>query len=121
MISMRRGEQTNGHREGDVLKGLAAGLIGGFVASWVMEEFQAGWTKVSETLSESPEKGSSDHTGEQGEVTQEEPATVKAAEAISEGVFGHELTPSEKEIAGPAVHYALGASVCGLYGAVAEA
>jgi putative membrane protein len=120
MISMRRGEQTNGHREGDVLKGLAAGLIGGLVASWVMEEFQAGWTKMSETLSESREKDSSGHGGEQDDATQQQPATVKAAEAISEGVFGHELTPSEKEIAGPAVHYALGAAVGGLYGAVVE-
>ncbi len=117
---MRSEEKTNGHREGGVLKGLAAGIIGGLVASWVMEEFQAGWTKMSETLSESPERGSSDHAGEQGEVTQEEAATVKAAEAISEGVFGHELTQSEKEIAGPAVHYVLGASVGGLYGVVAE-
>src|SRR5258708_20403589 len=91
MISMRRGEQTSGHREGDVLKGLAAGLIGGLVASWVMEEFQAGWTKMSETLSESPEKGSSDHAGEQGEVTQEEPTTVKAAQAITDSVFGHKF------------------------------
>ena len=117
---MRRGEQTNGHREGDVLKGLAAGLIGGLVASWVMEEFQAGWTKVSETLSESPEKDSSGHGGEQHDATQQQPATVKAAEAISEGVFGHELTPSEKDVAGPAVHYALGAAVGGLYGAAGE-
>jgi hypothetical protein len=120
MISMRRGEQTNGHREGDVLKGLAAGIIGGLVASWVMEEFQAGWTKVSETLSESREKGSSGHAGEQGKVTQQEAATVKAATAISEGVFGHELTPSEKGVAGPVVHYALGTAVGGLYGAVVE-
>jgi hypothetical protein len=120
MISMRRREQTNGHRESEVLKGLAAGIIGGLVASWVMEEFQAGWTKVSETPLESGEKGSSGHDDEQGEVIQQEPATVKAAEAISEGVFGHELKQSEKEIAGPAVHYVLGASVGGLYGAVAE-
>ncbi len=117
---MRRAEQTNGHREGDVLKGLAAGLIGGLVASWVMEEFQAGWTKMSETPSESREKDSSGHGGGQDDATQQQPATVKAAEAISEGVFGHELTQSEKEITGPAVHYLLGASVGGLYGAATE-
>jgi uncharacterized membrane protein YagU involved in acid resistance len=35
-------------------------------------------------------------------------------------VFGHELTPSEKGVAGPVVHYALGTAVGGLYGAVVE-
>ena len=47
-------------------------------------------------------------------------ATVKAASAVSEGIFDHKLTKSEKKWAGPAVHYAFGTSVGGLYGAVAE-
>jgi putative membrane protein len=46
--------------------------------------------------------------------------TVKAASAISEGIFGHQLTKDEKKIAGPAVHYALGTGIGGLYGTVAE-
>ena len=41
---------------------------------------------------------------------QEEPATVKTASAISEGVFGHSLTVKEKEITGALVHYAVGTS-----------
>ena len=31
----------------EVLKGLAAGAIGGLVASWVMDEFQSAWFKLS--------------------------------------------------------------------------
>src|SRR5260370_12490122 len=120
MVSMRGAEQANGHREGDVLEGLAAGLIGGLVGAWVLEECQAGWTKMSEAPSESREKDSAGHGGGQDDATQQQPARVKAAEAISEGVFGHELTQSEKEIFGPAVHYLLGASVGGLYGAATE-
>src|SRR4030095_2339440 len=46
--------------------------------------------------------------------------TVKAASAVSEGIFGHRLTKNEKKIAGPAVHYSLGTAVGGLYGAAAE-
>ncbi|MCA1601974.1 MAG: DUF1440 domain-containing protein [Acidobacteria bacterium] len=139
---MRDGRRAKGRDEGHVLKGLAAGLIGGLVASWVMEEFQAAWSKVSESPEKSQGNGHSAESGQQsqdesqsggspeqqqgqageqgGDSEEQEPATVKAAEAISEGVFGHELTKSEKEIAGPAVHYAFGTSVGGLYGAVAE-
>jgi hypothetical protein len=46
--------------------------------------------------------------------------TVRAASAISEGIFDHKLTRSEKKIAGTAVHYLLGTGVGGLYGAAAE-
>lgn len=36
---------------------------------------------------------------------------MKAASAVSEGVFGHKLTQSEKKIAGTTVHYLLGTAV----------
>ena len=45
---------------------------------------------------------------------------MKAASAVSEGLFGHKLTQSEKKIGGTAVHYVLGTGVGGLYGAAAE-
>ena len=47
--------------------------------------------------------------------------TVRAASAVSEGLFDHKLTQSEKKIAGPAVHYILGTGVGGLYGAAETA
>ena len=109
--------------ESDVLKGLVAGLAGGLVASWTMNQFQALWTKVGESAEPSQGGSSSDKGGEGGEQQSgrgQDDATVKAASAISEGIFDHKLTKSEKKVAGPAVHYALGTSVGGLYGAVAE-
>lgn len=96
-------------QENNPWKGLAAGLIAGLVASWTMNQFQALLSKLSEE-ERGQESGSDDET----------PATVKAADAISEEVFGHELTKSEKEVAGPAVHYAFGAATGGVYGAMAE-
>ncbi|MGA9770219.1 MAG: DUF1440 domain-containing protein [Blastocatellia bacterium] len=91
-------------------KGLAAGLVAGLVASWTMNQFQALWGKLAEDEKTDEKKSSDDDT----------PATVKAADALSEEVFGHELTRSEKEIAGSAVHYAFGAATGGMYGAMAE-
>ena len=100
-----KNKQTNTH----VLKGLVAGLIGGLVASWTMNRFQDLWlrqTSPSET--------------QQTKEDEPDDTTVRAASAISEGLFGHRLTSKEKKIAGPAVHYGLGTGVGGLYGAVAE-
>jgi hypothetical protein len=33
--------------EGDVLKGLAAGLVGGLIASWTMNRFQDLWNELA--------------------------------------------------------------------------
>jgi len=108
-----------------VCKGLAAGLIGGFVASWTMNRFQDGWSKLGQgnrmsPRGQAPSCSRQPESDEQRSVEPEDDTTVKTASAISEGVFDHKLTQREKKIAGTAVHYALGTGVGGLYGAVAE-
>src|SRR6185503_17062071 len=109
----------------NILKGMVAGLAGGLVASWTMNQFQAAWTRIAEGQDKShgaqsmkPSEGSQ---GEQAQDTgDQDDATVKTAKAISREVFGHELQESEKESAGAAVHYAFGALSGGVYGALAE-
>jgi len=109
----------------NILKGMVAGLAGGLIASWTMNQFQAAWTRIAEGTEKShgaqsmqPSHGSN---GEQGNDTSEQDdATVETAKVISKGVFGHELQESEKEPAGAAVHYAFGTVTGGLYGALAE-
>ena len=94
-------------------KGLAAGLAGGLAAAWVMSRFQAlvPQQTFARLLGEAQQ---------QGDGQQSEPATVKTAEALSEGVLGHDLTKAEKRQAGPAVHYAFGSTVGATYGVLAE-
>ena len=109
----------------DVLKGLVAGLAGGLIASWTMNQFQAAWTRLAEGAEKShgaqsmqPTEGSK---GNQGSDTAEpDDATVETAKVISRNVFGHELKEHEKEPAGAVVHYAFGAVTGGFYGALAE-
>ena len=118
--------RTNGRDDTNVWKGLAAGLIGGLVASWTMNRFQDVWMRVAQGVESGPATevqseaaGVGDlEVGSNSEV--QDDTTVRAASAISEGVFGHKLTRSEKKVAGPAVHYVLGTGVGGLYGAAAE-
>src|SRR5688572_17132134 len=115
------------HVNGDanVWKGLVAGLAGGLVASWTMNQFQAAWTRIAEgsekphgAQSMQPADGSK---GDQaGDVNEQDDATVETAKVISEGLLGHELQEHEKKPAGAAVHYAFGIASGGLYGALAE-
>lgn len=37
-------------RDGNILKGLVAGLIGGLIASWTMNRFQDVWVKLVEAI-----------------------------------------------------------------------
>ena len=110
--------------EGNVWKGIVAGLAGGLVASWTMNQFQAAWTRIQEGSEKShgaqsmqPSEGSK---GQGQDAKEQDDATVKAARIISEDVLGHELQESEKKTAGAAVHYAFGTVTGGLYGALAE-
>ena len=128
--------RTNGGNDSGVLKGFAAGLVGGLVASWTMNRFQDVWGSVAKGSETWPANqfqnvsGEYPEGGEEALATQdsgigskrevEDDTTVRAASAVSEGVFGHKLTQSEKKTAGTAVHYLLGTGVGGLYGAVAE-
>jgi hypothetical protein len=133
---MQDKQLTNRRQRSDLWKGLAAGLSGGLVASWTMNRFQEVWSKLANVIEGWPhyefqnvwgESGegleeSSDTQASQPNVTSEvqDDTTVRAASALSEGLFDHKLTQSEKKIAGPAVHYVLGTGVGGLYGAAAE-
>jgi len=81
----------------------AAGAAGGLLGAWTMNRFQAGLKRV---LPKEPGGGG-------------EPATVQAAERVTETATGHGLTAAQKETAGPAVHYGFGALVGAVYGMLA--
>jgi Protein of unknown function (DUF1440) len=97
----------------NILKGVAAGAIGGLAASWVMDEFQSAWIKISSA-------GTQQNGNDDSQKSNDEPATVKAAELVSKNVFGHELSVSEKKVGANAVHYATGGTSGAVYGAAAE-
>jgi uncharacterized membrane protein YagU involved in acid resistance len=92
---MRTDPQPHLHR------GILAGAVGGLIACFVMSQFHSLFQKA-------------ESAGE------EEDSTVKTASAVSKLIFQHELTPQEKKIAGPAVHYGFGTSVAAAYGAAVE-
>ncbi|MEA2603526.1 MAG: putative rane protein [Acidobacteriota bacterium] len=115
---------------GNLWKGAVAGLAAGLAATYVMTQFQNLSGKLAKAL-ESDDPQHPQHAADRGKPEsgqrqqgngkeQEEDATVKTAEAISEGLFHHELTRDEKKVAGPAVHYGFGILTGAIYGALAE-
>ncbi|MEO7723292.1 MAG: DUF1440 domain-containing protein [Chthoniobacterales bacterium] len=100
----------NDYGETDLMKGLLAGVAGGLLASFLMGQFQAAWSAASEAISSSKKSGG----------RKPDPATVKAANVLSEKVTGHKIPADYKPLAGEAVHYGMGASSAAVYGVLAE-
>jgi len=89
--------------------GVALGITGGLAGSWLMNQSQTLMQNVS------------DHTnGSSEDQQQREPATVLAAEKLSQATTGSPLPNEKKKTAEPIVHYAFGALVGALYGGLAE-
>ncbi len=109
-------------------KGLAAGIIGGVVATAAMTMFQSIWSNASKDLHASgaiDDKDvvrNSDQGGqkEQQQSSDQESSSMKAASIIAERVFDAKLDPSQKKRAGTALHYAFGTVTGAEYGVCAE-
>ncbi|MDQ2867778.1 MAG: DUF1440 domain-containing protein [Verrucomicrobiota bacterium] len=93
----------------DLGKGLIAGVVGGLAASFMMEQFQALWSKVSDEIHPRKKPG-----------RRADPATVKMAQTVSKAVTGEKIPAARKPLAGEAVHYAMGAASGAIYGVATE-
>ena len=87
-------------------------VAGGLAASYVMTQFQHAMKKAQKK-----QNGNQPEQSKVGNQQEDEPATIKAANAVSRMAL---LPPEEKAPASTAVHYAFGAAVGGIYGALAE-
>jgi putative membrane protein len=96
-------------------RGVVAGLAGGLIASWTMNQFQALWSKASEAFE--PEREQQQTSTSQAE---SEDATMKIADRLSRNLFHRSLTKEQKKRVGPAIHYAFGTAMGALYGIAAE-
>jgi putative membrane protein len=82
---------------------MLAGALGGFAGSFAMSQLHALLQR-----------------GDASSRQSKEDSTVKAAAAIWQCIFKHELTEQQKKIAAPAVHYGFGTSVGAIYGTLVE-
>ena len=102
---------TRLRRRPDLLRGMAAGLIGGLVGGWTMNQFQAVESKVRENCS---------GTSGQEQKSESDDATTKTAAWLLDSLAGIELSKKQRKTAGPIVHYAFGAAMGALYGGLME-
>src|SRR4051812_17531472 len=105
------GEQKELH----LARGIVAGIFGGLVASWVMNEFME---NLGPKLQKAVENGGPAAKPQQSpEGDKPDDATMKTADAVvSTFTGGRHLSHEEREKGGPIVHYAFGALMGAVYG-----
>jgi putative membrane protein len=101
--------------------GLLAGLVGGLVASWVMNEFMEYLGPSLQEALHGKKLTAEPSKQQDNNEPPKEDATMKTADAVVAAVTGGQhLTYEEKKVGGPIVHYAFGALMGGCYGALVE-
>ena len=110
--------KMNGRNGSQLASGIVAGIAGGLVAAWLMNEFMENLGPPLQKAVQG-EQSSSESQSQDGEKPDD--ATMKTADAVVSAVTGgRHLSHEEKEKGGPIVHYAFGAVMGGIYGALAE-
>ena len=102
-----------------MIKGFAAGAVGGLIGTWAMSEAQRAWTRA--VSDPPPESAGGKHDARDWQERQEhQNANELAAQAVAHYFLGRRLTREELRIAAPLMHYSFGTVVGALYGAYAE-
>ncbi len=101
---------SRGH-EPDPLQGIVAGVAGGILASFLMEQFQAAWSTVSKQINPQPA---------QQNKPKSEPATVQTANAIYGAIADRKIPADKRPAVAETVHYMMGATSGAIYGLAAE-
>ncbi|MFL6210779.1 MAG: DUF1440 domain-containing protein [Pyrinomonadaceae bacterium] len=128
--SQLNNERATTRRAGNVWQGLVAGVVGGLVASWTMNQFQALLSELAageerahgaQSMQQgSPEHGIGRALQARGRDEPDDNAATRAANAVAELGFDEHLTKSEKEVGGAIAHYAMGVTSGAIYGVAAE-
>jgi hypothetical protein len=102
--------------------GIVAGVAGGLFASWIMNEFvKSPGPKIIDAVASPNGRHQDGHEKHSQSEEPKEDATMKTADAIVSTVTGgRHLSFEEKQKGGPIVHYAFGAIMGGVYGALSE-
>ena len=102
--------------EPHLFRGILAGAVGGLIASAVMNGYQATSAKAWYAV-KSPEE---QKKARREQASAGDDTTKIVANFVARKATGEDLTPGQKETAGPVVHYLFGTVMGALYGGLAE-
>jgi hypothetical protein len=107
-------------REIKLLGGLAAGVIGGLVATWALDRYQEGSLEATRRAENAAGASPILSRRQEEQIQDQQRAHAEAAVRIARSTFGKRLSRTQRRNAALVVHYAVGALTGGIYGLTAE-
>jgi putative membrane protein len=103
-----------------LFSGLAAGFIGGIVATWVLDKYQQGALEVTRRAENAVGAGSVLSHHQEIQLRGQQRAHAETADRLAKSTLGKGLSHRQRRDAVPIIHYAVGALAGGAYGLAAE-
>jgi putative membrane protein len=103
-----------------LFSGLAAGFIGGIVATWVLDKYQQGALEVTRRAENAVGAGSVLSHHQEIQLRGQQRAHAETADRLAKSTLGKGLSRRQRRDAVPIIHYAVGALAGGAYGLAAE-
>jgi putative membrane protein len=100
--------------------GLAAGFVGGIVATWVLDKYQQGALEVTRRAEDAVGAGPVLSSYQENQLRGQQRAHAETADRLARSTLGKGLSRRRRRNAAPLVHYAVGALAGGAYGLAAE-
>jgi hypothetical protein len=107
-------------RQITLLGGFAAGVVGGLVATWVLDLYQQGALEATRRAEDAMGAGPVLSRHQEEQMRDQQRAHVETAQRIAKSTIGKGLSRAQRRDAAPVVHYAVGAIAGGVYGLAAE-
>lgn len=108
------------HRETKLLAGLAAGVIGGIVATWALDKYQQGAVAATRRAEAAVNAEPILSRQQEDQLREQQRSHGEAAHRIARSAVGKKLSRTQQRNAAVVVHYAAGALAGGVYGLIAE-
>jgi hypothetical protein len=103
-----------------LFSGLAAGFVGGIVATWVLDKYQQGALEVTRRAEGAVGAGPVLSRYQENQLRDQQRAHAETADRLARSTRGKGLSRTQRRDAAPLVHYAVGALAGGAYGLAAE-
>lgn len=117
--SQPEGKPTR-HRETKLLAGLAAGVVGGIVATWALDKYQQGAVEATRRAEVAVNAEPTLSRQQADQLREQHRGHAEAAHRIAKSTIGRKLSRTQQRNAAAIVHYAAGALAGGIYGLTAE-
>ncbi len=107
-------------RETNILGGLAAGVLAGVVATWVLDKYQQGAIDATRRVEDAANAERTLSRQQEDQLREQQRAHAQAAQRIAKSAVGRKLSSAQQRNAAAIMHYTAGALAGGAYGVAAE-